>query len=83
MEYRLKPFVPEFIPAIGDTDAFLKVVEPERTWTGETYNNDKQIKLGIEVLDEPSANQSDSALLFLQLRATEKSKISSKHTSMV
>ena len=29
LEYRLKPFIPEFIPAIGDLDAFLKVERPE------------------------------------------------------
>lgn len=74
MEYRLKPFIPEFIPAIGDTDAFLKVATPDREWTGESFNTSSLLQLGLEVLDEPSATQSDSALLFLQLRATEKSK---------
>ena len=24
-EFKLKPFIPEYIPAIGDIDAFLKV----------------------------------------------------------
>ena len=25
LETRLKPFIPDFIPAVGDIDAFLKV----------------------------------------------------------
>jgi hypothetical protein len=25
LETKLKPFIPEFVPAIGDIDAFLKV----------------------------------------------------------
>jgi uncharacterized membrane protein YkvA (DUF1232 family) len=25
LEYKLKPFIPDFIPAVGDIDAFLKV----------------------------------------------------------
>lgn len=25
LDYKLKPFIPDFIPAVGDIDAFLKV----------------------------------------------------------
>lgn len=25
LEYKLKPFIPDFIPAVGDIDAFIKV----------------------------------------------------------
>lgn len=25
LEHKLKPFIPDFIPAVGDIDAFLKV----------------------------------------------------------
>ena len=25
LEFKLKPFIPDFIPAVGDIDAFLKV----------------------------------------------------------
>lgn len=53
---------------MGDIDAFLKVVPPEKTLSGEEYN-DKETLLGLLVLDEPAANQSDPALLHLQLRA--------------
>jgi intraflagellar transport protein 46 len=26
LEFKLKPFIPEYIPCIGDIDAFLKVI---------------------------------------------------------
>lgn len=29
IDYVLQPFIPEFIPAVGDTDAFLKVLPPK------------------------------------------------------
>lgn len=25
LEHKLKPFIPDFIPSVGDTDAFIKV----------------------------------------------------------
>lgn len=28
IEFRLHPFVPEYVPAVGDIDAFLKVSTP-------------------------------------------------------
>ncbi|XP_030763944.1 intraflagellar transport protein 46 homolog [Sitophilus oryzae] len=67
-EYKFKPFIPEFLPAVGDIDAFLKVVPPEKTISGDIFN-ENILQLGLLVLDEPAANQSDPALLFLQLRA--------------
>jgi len=27
LDHKLKPFIPDFIPAVGDIDAFLKVSE--------------------------------------------------------
>ena len=27
LDYKLKPFIPDFIPAVGDIDAFIKVIE--------------------------------------------------------
>lgn len=46
------PFIPDYIPAVGDIDAFLKVIPPE------PFTNDSKLpefisKLGLEVLDEP------------------------------
>ncbi|KAF0695440.1 Aste57867_13728 [Aphanomyces stellatus] len=64
LETRLKCFVPEYIPAIGEMDTFLKIPRPD----GEADN------LGLKVLDEPSIMQSDATVLDLQLRATSKKK---------
>ncbi|KAM4646309.1 intraflagellar transport protein 46 homolog [Amazona ochrocephala] len=62
IEYKLQPFIPDFIPAVGDIDAFLKVPRPD----GSPDN------LGLLVLDEPSTKQSDPTVLSLWL--TEDSK---------
>ncbi|XP_063912910.1 intraflagellar transport protein 46 homolog [Zophobas morio] len=67
LDHKFKPFVPEFLPAVGDIDAFLKVIPPSKTITGEEFATNQH--LGLTVLDEPAANQSDAALLHLQLRA--------------
>lgn len=68
IDYVLQPFIPEFIPAVGDIDAFLKVVPPklaqERRGTSAFI-----AKLGVDVLDEPSGQQSDPALLHMKLRS--------------
>lgn len=57
LEHSLKPFIPDFIPAVGDIDAFLKVPRPD----------DKADSLGLLVLDEPSVKQSDPTVLSLWL----------------
>ncbi|XP_040390364.1 intraflagellar transport protein 46 homolog [Cygnus olor] len=62
IEHKLQPFIPDFIPAVGDIDAFLKVPRPD----GKPDN------LGLLVLDEPSTKQSDPTVLSLWL--TENSK---------
>nr|XP_008248681.1 intraflagellar transport protein 46 homolog isoform X1 [Oryctolagus cuniculus] len=62
LDHKLKPFIPDFIPAVGDIDAFLKVPRPD----GKPDN------LGLLVLDEPSTKQSDPTVLSLWL--TENSK---------
>ncbi|XP_025417045.1 intraflagellar transport protein 46 homolog isoform X2 [Sipha flava] len=64
LEFRLQPFVPDYLPAVGDADAFIKVIAPDPS---------VQVGLGLEYLDEPSLNQSDPCLLNLQLRASSKS----------
>lgn len=64
LETRLKCFIPEYIPAVGDMDAFLKIPRPD----GESDH------LGLKMLDEPSLNQSDATVLDLQLRSTSKKK---------
>jgi len=62
LDYKLKPFIPDFIPAVGDIDAFIKVLRPDT----------ESEMLGLTVIDEPSAKQSDPTVLDLQLRAISK-----------
>jgi len=60
LDYKLKPFIPDFIPAVGDIDALIKV------------ESDNNLQLGLTVLDEPSAKQSDPNIIELQLRSVTK-----------
>ncbi|XP_065056785.1 intraflagellar transport protein 46 homolog isoform X2 [Rhopilema esculentum] len=62
LEHKLRPFIPDYIPSVGDIDAFLKVTRPEN----------KVEVLGLQVLDEPCAKQSDPTVLDLQLRSISK-----------
>lgn len=57
LDHSLRPFIPDFIPAVGDIDAFLKVPRPDG----------KSDALGLLVLDEPSVKQSDPTVLSLWL----------------
>jgi len=57
-----KPFIPDYIPACGDIDCFIKVPRPDG----------KDDQLGLVVLDEPAGNQSDPTALDLQLRVKSK-----------
>lgn len=58
----LKPFIPDYVPAIGDIDAFIKVPRPD----------DEANTLGLTVLDEPCGKQSNPITLDLKLRALSK-----------
>ncbi|CAG5123981.1 unnamed protein product, partial [Candidula unifasciata] len=62
LDHKLKPFIPDYIPAVGDIDAFIKIPRPDN----------KPDTLGLTVLDEPCAKQSDPTVLDLQLRAISK-----------
>jgi len=62
LDVKIRPFIPEYYPSVGDIDAFIKVVNPE-------INKDE---LGIRCLDEPSAFQSDPSVLDLRLRSLAK-----------
>ncbi|XP_046583711.1 intraflagellar transport protein 46 homolog [Haliotis rubra] len=62
LDHKLRPFIPDFIPAVGDIDAFIKIARPDG----------KPDTLGLTVLDEPCAKQSDPTVLDLQLRAISK-----------
>src|SRR3546814_21169192 len=58
----LKCFITEYIPAIGEMDAFLKMPRPDG----------QPARLGLRVLDEPAAIQSDPTVLELHLKAVSK-----------
>ena len=62
LDTQLKSFIPEYIPAIGEIDGFIKVPRPDGEDDG----------LGLKILDEPATIQSDPTVLELQLRATSK-----------
>uniref|UniRef100_A0A7S1GBS6 Intraflagellar transport protein 46 homolog n=1 Tax=Bicosoecida sp. CB-2014 TaxID=1486930 RepID=A0A7S1GBS6_9STRA len=62
LDTKLRCFIPDYIPAVGDIDAFLKVGRPDG----------KPDDLGLKVLDEPSPAQSDATVLDLQLRSISK-----------
>uniref|UniRef100_A0A673FNI5 Intraflagellar transport protein 46 homolog n=1 Tax=Sinocyclocheilus rhinocerous TaxID=307959 RepID=A0A673FNI5_9TELE len=62
LDHKLKPFIPDFIPTVGDIDAFLKVPRPD----GKADN------LGLLVLDEPCSKQSDPTVLSLWLSENSK-----------
>lgn len=74
LETKMKPFIPDYIPAVGEIDAFLKVPPPEGA-------DAKTAALGLVVLDEPAAHQSDPTVLELSLRAVNKQVIS-KHATV-
>ena len=59
LDTKLKPFIPDYIPAIGEIDPFLTTPRPDG----------QPDKLGLTVLDEPAAQQTDATVLDLQLRA--------------
>jgi len=63
LETKMRPFIPDYIPAVGDIDPFIKVPRPDA----------KADNLGLVTLDEPASVQSDPTVLTLQLRATTKS----------
>lgn len=62
LDHKLKCFIPDYVPSVGQIDAFLKVPRPD----GQP--ND----LGLKLLDEPASVQSDPTVLDLQMRAISK-----------
>eukprot|EP00962_Isochrysis_galbana_P009990 scaffold2771_cov108-Isochrysis_galbana.AAC.5 len=58
LETKMRPFVAEYIPAVGEIDPFVKVPRPDA----------KPDHLGLTVLDETAATQSDPTVLTLQLK---------------
>ncbi|XP_053987139.1 intraflagellar transport protein 46 homolog isoform X2 [Hylaeus volcanicus] len=70
LNYKLIPFIPDYIPAVGDIDAFIKIPRPDGV----------EDKIGLTVLDEPCTNQSDPAVLHLQLRSHMRSAGAARQT---
>lgn len=70
IEYKLRIFIPDYIPAVGDIDAFLKVIPPEpiNKSTGQALNTFSK-SLGLQVVDEPCGQQSDGVLLQMRFRS--------------
>jgi intraflagellar transport protein 46 len=56
LDTKLKPFVPEYIPSVGEVDAFLKMPKPDGA----------KEDLGIAVLDEPALNPEDKTVIELR-----------------
>lgn len=56
LDTKIRPFVPDFVPAVGEVDSFLKMPKPDG-------NNEE---LGITVLDEPALNSEDKTVLELK-----------------
>uniref|UniRef100_A0A182QQ16 Intraflagellar transport protein 46 homolog n=1 Tax=Anopheles farauti TaxID=69004 RepID=A0A182QQ16_9DIPT len=70
IDFKLKIFIPEFIPAVGDIDAFLKVCPPGPVSEKKSKKLAGHIQnLGLMILDEPCGDQSDSVLLQMKLRS--------------
>lgn len=77
LQRKLKPFIPEYVPAVGDIDAFIKVQHPKSiddidVAAQSSQSTDNTVALGLFVLDEPCINQSDPVVLQLKLRALSK-----------
>eukprot|EP00040_Diaphanoeca_grandis_P023768 m.129785 g.129785 ORF g.129785 m.129785 type:complete len:382 (+) comp29427_c0_seq1:280-1425(+) len=59
---KLEPFIPDYIPAVGDIDAMIKIPRLDSVDLG----------LGYLVVDEPCAAQSEPTVLDLKLRSISK-----------
>lgn len=83
--YHLQPFIPEFVPAVGDVDAMLKVQAPNLLQPQRQREVDEFLqRLGLQLLDEPSGNQSEPSLLNMKLRSVlsgSRGRHSGKHAT--
>jgi intraflagellar transport protein 46 len=65
LETPLKIFLPRYIPSVGEVDPMIKIPRPDGVPDG----------VGTAILDEPiAANQSNAAVIELQLRNVAKNK---------
>jgi intraflagellar transport protein 46 len=65
LDTKLKPFIPSYLPAIGEVDAFIKVNRPDNL----------PEELGLTVMDEPTTKGVDKYILEMELAETTKTKI--------
>lgn len=72
LDSKLKAFIPEFIPAVGEVDAYLKIPRPDN----------KEEPLGLNILDEPALNQSKKAKLESMYRLIIDKRKSEKHQTI-
>lgn len=68
LDTKLKAFIPDYIPAVGEVDAFLKPSKPDN----------QQENLGLLTIDEPCLNQSKESSVRIQMRAYMKTKVDPK-----
>lgn len=70
LDQNLQPFVPDYIPCIGDIDPIIKISMPP-TLFGQPLPQTLQAHeyVGFVYLDEPNTQQSDPAVVDLALRA--------------
>jgi len=78
LETQLKPFIPDYIPSIGNVDSFLKPTVSTKDYAAQ---EDKE-KMGICYLDEPMLNQSDPSTFYLKLTNESKQVSLHKHTKI-
>jgi hypothetical protein len=60
LQVQLKPFIPEYLPAVAAPDCFLKAPRPDETaLPGAHRERRPQRRLGLGAVDEPAAWQSN------------------------
>jgi intraflagellar transport protein 46 len=57
VDTKIKPFIPDYIPAIGEVDAFLKLNRPDNL----------PEELGLNFIDEPTIQGTDPTIFSLEL----------------
>ena len=57
LDTKLKPFIPSYLPSVGEVDAFLKVPRPDNA----------PEELGLTVMDEPTTKGVDKYILEMEL----------------
>lgn len=70
---KLRPFIPDYIPSVGDLDPFCQIPRPD----GRPDN------FGLTVVDEPCANQSNPAVVVLYLKYITRGSAPSVHVESV